>query len=137
MIKFRFVGSIVSSAAVFWGVTQRSPKGALCDTPKNGCEGDYSEYCNEHSDVLKNHSKVLSITSYDRDVFQLLKSTTFFRYCLQDLNFLIGPKLYEANWMELQNNGFIARVQCAEVLLFSYSFLYLFLYFYLIWKLMA
>lgn len=33
----------------------------------------------------------------------------------QDLNFLIGPKLYEANWMELQNNGFIARVQCAEV----------------------
>lgn len=34
---------------------------------------------------------------------------------LQDLNFLIGPKLYEANWMELQNNGFIARVQCAEV----------------------
>lgn len=34
---------------------------------------------------------------------------------IQDLNFLIGPKLYEANWMELQNNGFIARVQCAEV----------------------
>ena len=34
---------------------------------------------------------------------------------IQDLNFLIGPKLYEANWMELQNSGFIARVQCAEV----------------------
>ena len=34
---------------------------------------------------------------------------------IQDLNFLIGPKLYEANWMELQNNGFIAKVQCAEV----------------------
>ena len=34
---------------------------------------------------------------------------------IQDLNFLIGPKLYEANWMELQNLGFIARVQCAEV----------------------
>lgn len=32
-----------------------------------------------------------------------------------DLNFLIGPKLYEANWMELQNNGYIAKVQCAEV----------------------
>ncbi|GAB5575579.1 general transcription and DNA repair factor IIH helicase subunit XPB isoform X1 [Prionailurus iriomotensis] len=31
-----------------------------------------------------------------------------------DLNFLIGPKLYEANWMELQNNGYIAKVQCAE-----------------------
>ena len=34
---------------------------------------------------------------------------------IQDLNFLIGPKLYEANWMELQNGGYIARVQCAEV----------------------
>jgi len=32
-----------------------------------------------------------------------------------DLNFLIGPKLYEANWLELQKAGFIARVQCAEV----------------------
>ncbi|XP_078713091.1 general transcription and DNA repair factor IIH helicase/translocase subunit XPB isoform X3 [Lampetra fluviatilis] len=32
-----------------------------------------------------------------------------------DLNFLIGPKLYEANWMELQNAGYIAKVQCAEV----------------------
>lgn len=34
---------------------------------------------------------------------------------IADLNFLIGPKLYEANWMELQNSGYIARVQCAEV----------------------
>lgn len=34
---------------------------------------------------------------------------------ITDLNFLIGPKLYEANWMELQKNGYIARVQCAEV----------------------
>ncbi|KAJ4430992.1 hypothetical protein ANN_19585 [Periplaneta americana] len=34
---------------------------------------------------------------------------------IADLNFLIGPKLYEANWLELQKNGFIARVQCAEV----------------------
>jgi len=34
---------------------------------------------------------------------------------IADLNFLIGPKLYEANWMELQNHGYIARVQCAEV----------------------
>ncbi|XP_067843062.1 general transcription and DNA repair factor IIH helicase/translocase subunit XPB [Heptranchias perlo] len=32
-----------------------------------------------------------------------------------DLNFLIGPKLFEANWMELQNCGYIAKVQCAEV----------------------
>ncbi|ELU17809.1 hypothetical protein CAPTEDRAFT_153297 [Capitella teleta] len=34
---------------------------------------------------------------------------------ITDLNFLIGPKLYEANWLELQANGFIAKVQCAEV----------------------
>lgn len=34
---------------------------------------------------------------------------------IADLNFLIGPKLYEANWLELQKRGYIARVQCAEV----------------------
>lgn len=34
---------------------------------------------------------------------------------IEDLNFLIGPKLYEANWMDLSAQGFIARVQCAEV----------------------
>ena len=32
-----------------------------------------------------------------------------------DLNYLIGPKLFEANWMELAEQGHIARVQCAEV----------------------
>lgn len=26
-----------------------------------------------------------------------------------------GPKIYEANWMELQKAGHIAKVQCAEV----------------------
>ncbi|KAI9762190.1 MAG: transcription factor TFIIH complex ERCC-3 subunit [Candelina submexicana] len=34
---------------------------------------------------------------------------------IRDLNFLIGPKLYEANWMELADQGHIAKVQCAEV----------------------
>ncbi|SMN17906.1 similar to Saccharomyces cerevisiae YIL143C SSL2 Component of the holoenzyme form of RNA polymerase transcription factor TFIIH [Maudiozyma saulgeensis] len=34
---------------------------------------------------------------------------------ISDLNFLIGPKLYEANWMELSQKGHIANVQCAEV----------------------
>lgn len=34
---------------------------------------------------------------------------------IADLNFLIGPKLYEANWLELESLGYIARVQCAEV----------------------
>ncbi|KAI9758426.1 MAG: DNA repair helicase RAD25 [Chaenotheca gracillima] len=32
-----------------------------------------------------------------------------------DLNFLIGPKLYEANWMKLADQGHITKVQCAEV----------------------
>ncbi|KAK5293324.1 P-loop containing nucleoside triphosphate hydrolase protein [Cryomyces antarcticus] len=34
---------------------------------------------------------------------------------IKDLNFLIGPKLYEANWLQLSEEGHIARVQCAEV----------------------
>lgn len=34
---------------------------------------------------------------------------------IEDLNFLIGPKLYEANWLDLQNQGFLAKVQCVEV----------------------
>ncbi|GFP91895.1 DNA repair helicase xpb1 [Phtheirospermum japonicum] len=34
---------------------------------------------------------------------------------ITDLNFLIGPKLYEANWLDLVKGGYIANVQCAEV----------------------
>ncbi|KAF9967180.1 DNA repair helicase RAD25 [Mortierella alpina] len=34
---------------------------------------------------------------------------------IDDLNFLIGPKLYEANWMDLASKGHIANVQCAEI----------------------
>ncbi|KTW32648.1 TFIIH/NER complex ATPase/helicase subunit SSL2 [Pneumocystis jirovecii RU7] len=34
---------------------------------------------------------------------------------IDDLNFLIGPKLYEANWLDLAQKGHIANVQCAEV----------------------
>ena len=34
---------------------------------------------------------------------------------VQDINHLIGPKLYEANWMDLAKAGYIANVQCAEV----------------------
>lgn len=50
--------------------------------------------------------------------FRILSSLLFCVTVLDkiaDLNFLIGPKLYEANWLELQKRGFIARVQCAEV----------------------
>eukprot|EP01155_Anaeramoeba_flamelloides_P019320 Anaeramoba_flamelloidesa573845_40.p1 GENE.a573845_40~~a573845_40.p1 ORF type:complete len:538 (+),score=99.47 a573845_40:2-1615(+) len=34
---------------------------------------------------------------------------------IPDLTYLIGPKLYEANWLDLQQEGFIASVKCAEV----------------------
>lgn len=34
---------------------------------------------------------------------------------IDDLNFLIGPKLYEANWMDLTQQGYLANVQCVEV----------------------
>lgn len=40
---------------------------------------------------------------------------------ITDLNYLIGPKLYEANWMDLAAKGHIANVQVSLVpaLLFS------------------
>jgi len=34
---------------------------------------------------------------------------------INDLNFLVGPKLYEANWMDLTQQGYLANVQCVEV----------------------
>jgi DNA excision repair protein ERCC-3 len=34
---------------------------------------------------------------------------------IEDLNFLIGPKLYEANWMDLAGKGHIAKVEATEV----------------------
>jgi DNA excision repair protein ERCC-3 len=34
---------------------------------------------------------------------------------IRDLNHLIGPKLYEANWMDLTRQGFLANVKCVEV----------------------
>ncbi|EGD82528.1 hypothetical protein PTSG_03178 [Salpingoeca rosetta] len=34
---------------------------------------------------------------------------------INDLRFMVGPKLYEANWIDLQEAGYIARVKCFEV----------------------
>ena len=34
---------------------------------------------------------------------------------IKDLHLLIGPKLYEANWLDLQKDGFLARVKCIEI----------------------
>jgi len=33
----------------------------------------------------------------------------------QDLYYLVGPKLYEANWLDLQRDGYLAKAQCIEV----------------------
>ena len=37
---------------------------------------------------------------------------------IADLNYMIGPKLYEANWMDLAAKGHIANVQ-VRALVFS------------------
>jgi len=34
---------------------------------------------------------------------------------INNLEYLIGPKLYEENWKDLENNGYLARVLCCEV----------------------
>ncbi|KAI9205000.1 P-loop containing nucleoside triphosphate hydrolase protein [Polychytrium aggregatum] len=34
---------------------------------------------------------------------------------IEDLNFLIGPKLFEANWMDLAGRGHIAKVEATEI----------------------
>eukprot|EP00614_Pseudopedinella_elastica_P018884 CAMPEP_0172644402 /NCGR_PEP_ID=MMETSP1068-20121228/239190_1 /TAXON_ID=35684 /ORGANISM="Pseudopedinella elastica, Strain CCMP716" /LENGTH=1026 /DNA_ID=CAMNT_0013458601 /DNA_START=179 /DNA_END=3259 /DNA_ORIENTATION=+ len=34
---------------------------------------------------------------------------------IEDLGYLIGPKLHEANWTDLANQGFLATVTCCEV----------------------
>ncbi|EAN32430.1 DNA repair helicase rad25 family protein [Theileria parva strain Muguga] len=34
---------------------------------------------------------------------------------IRDLQWLIGPKLYEANWLELQEKGYLAKVICKEI----------------------
>nr|GMD60255.1 DNA repair helicase XPB1 [Ipomoea batatas] len=58
--------------------------------------------------------KVISLT---KSHFKLGLTATLVREDerITDLNFLIGPKLYEANWLDLVKGGFIANVQCAEV----------------------
>lgn len=42
---------------------------------------------------------------------------------INDLNFLIGPKLYEANWLDLASKGHIANVQVCDFFSFYFSFL--------------
>jgi superfamily II DNA or RNA helicase len=65
---------------------------------------------------VKAHTKLgLTATLVRED--DMIKVDTYFMIIdfQQDLNFLIGPKLYEANWLDLIKLGHIANVQCAEV----------------------
>ena len=34
---------------------------------------------------------------------------------ISDLNYMIGPTLYEENWLDLVNEGYLARPYCVEV----------------------
>ena len=34
---------------------------------------------------------------------------------IENLNYMIGPKLYEENWLDLVNQGYLARPYCVEV----------------------
>lgn len=34
---------------------------------------------------------------------------------ISDLNYMIGPTLYEENWLDLVNEGYLARPYCIEV----------------------
>eukprot|EP01029_Cantina_marsupialis_P002502 TRINITY_DN123348_c0_g1_i1.p1 TRINITY_DN123348_c0_g1~~TRINITY_DN123348_c0_g1_i1.p1 ORF type:complete len:751 (+),score=192.64 TRINITY_DN123348_c0_g1_i1:99-2351(+) len=34
---------------------------------------------------------------------------------IKDLIFMVGPKLYEANWLDLTKMGYLARVKCMEI----------------------
>lgn len=52
-------------------------------------------------------SSLIFVCWFDESVATLVREDDK----IDDLNFLIGPKLYEANWMDLAANGHIANVQ--------------------------
>ncbi len=35
---------------------------------------------------------------------------------IEDLQFYIGPKLFEESWINLTNKGFLAKVQCIDII---------------------
>lgn len=67
-----------------------------------------------HVAPAKMFSKVLSIVNAHA---KLGLTATLVREddLIGNLNFLVGPKLYEANWMDLTQQGFLANVECTEV----------------------
>lgn len=67
-----------------------------------------------HTAVAKNFQEALNKVQY-KCVLGL--SATLLRedQRIGDLRHLVGPKLYEANWLELTRAGFLAPVECATV----------------------
>lgn len=67
-----------------------------------------------HTALAQNFQEVLNRLQY-KCVLGL--SATLLREDdrIPDLRHLVGPKLYEANWLDLTRAGFLARVECAEV----------------------
>ena len=55
-------------------------------------------------DMIKAHSKLVLTATLVREDDKIY-----------NLNYLIGPRLYEANWIDLAEQHFIARVKCYEV----------------------
>ncbi|KAH0787449.1 DNA repair helicase rad25 family protein [Histomonas meleagridis] len=55
-------------------------------------------------DMIKAHSKLGLTATLIREDEKI-----------KNLNYLIGPRLYEANWIDLAEQGYIARVQCFEI----------------------
>jgi DNA excision repair protein ERCC-3 len=43
---------------------------------------------------------------------------------IDDLYFMVGPKLYEANWLDLSASGYIAKVECLEVSVYISVYMY-------------
>ncbi|KAL6183440.1 hypothetical protein ACLB2K_044851 [Fragaria x ananassa] len=97
-----------------------------------GCGGNRSQQSKNIIEEIKNREwglilmdevHVTPAESF-RNVIQITKShcklgltATLLREDdkISDLNFLIGPKLYEANWLDLAKCGYIANMECFEV----------------------
>eukprot|EP00906_Rhabdomonas_costata_P000289 RCo000386 len=58
--------------------------------------------------------KVLSLTRF-RAALGLTATLVREDAKIADLDFLVGPRLYQANWWELVQGGSLARVECCEV----------------------
>ena len=58
-----------------------------------------------------------NVTSHIKSRCKLGLTATLVREDVRitQLNYLIGPKQYEANWLDLTRQGYLANVQCIEV----------------------